>query len=408
VEEIALRLSSENPEVRRLAIDCLIQLDSVAEPYAPRLGKLIADPDVGVRNVAKFSFRVLGPYANGAAMNLAKLLWHADPIIRKHALSTMDIVKEHSGTVAAEAIAKQIDIIIKSTSAEKAAQDRARKAAGKAVETFNGTDPTSALRLIMTILCDYGPLAAPYGTTIIKFLEHRDVTLRAVAVRCLICSGADAANNLKAIKKNLDHPDPDVRRAAVDVLRGLAPLNRIVAESMGKVLLEDASEADANVLRLRVQVLRILGGAGVHAKKFLVDMARELESTDFQVRRAALEALVDLKEHAVPAGQEISRRLLHADPVIRRIAVETIGSMGPHCATYIGRVEALADTEDDPDVINAVKVAAQRAKDIPPEAFDTKKQKVEEAPKRRRSVQAQRSGKASEPGSPKSPGSPKW
>eukprot|EP00441_Pelagodinium_beii_P018047 CAMPEP_0197657864 /NCGR_PEP_ID=MMETSP1338-20131121/44889_1 /TAXON_ID=43686 ORGANISM="Pelagodinium beii, Strain RCC1491" /NCGR_SAMPLE_ID=MMETSP1338 /ASSEMBLY_ACC=CAM_ASM_000754 /LENGTH=610 /DNA_ID=CAMNT_0043234331 /DNA_START=47 /DNA_END=1877 /DNA_ORIENTATION=- len=396
VEEIGMRLSSENPEVRRLSIECLNQLDAIAEPYASKLGKLIADKDIGVRNAAKYSFKVLGPYANGGAMNVAQLLWHGDPVIRKHALTTIHVIKSHSGSVAVEAVAKQFEIIEKSQTT--AAEDRARKAAGKDKEKAFTTDRTSALRIIMTTLCEFGLLAAPYAKIIIEFLDLQDVRLRAVAVRCLICCGADAANHLKIIRKKLDHPDPDVRRAAVDVLRGLGPLSPIVANTMGKVLLEDASESDGNAMRQRVQVLRILGGSGKNAKKFLSDIARELESSDFQVRRAALEAFVDLEEHASSACVEISRRLLHADPVIRRAAVETIGRMGIHAGAYIGRVEALADTEEDPDVKNAVKAAMELTKHIARDDVASPKGAQSPEPKRRRSV-----GGVGSPASPSSP-----
>lgn len=239
---------------------------------------------------------------------------------------------------------------------------------------------------------------------VIDYLEERDVVIRAAAGRAIVCSFTESGSAVKLLRRKLDHPDPDIRRAAQDVLRGLAAQSLPVALAIGKVLVEDTSEVSPEAVRLRRQCMTILGGAGKNAKKFLVDIARELENSDFSVRRAALEAIQDLGEHGKGACTEIGRRLLHADAVVRRIAVETICRMGIHGEVLVPRVEGMVDVEEDPDVKNAIMVTLQRAQEI--EGMDSPRPKKHE--RRRKSVNGGRKTRRnSGSASPQSPVSPK-
>ncbi|CAE7462730.1 unnamed protein product, partial [Symbiodinium sp. CCMP2456] len=183
--------------------------------------------------------------------------------------------------------------------------------------------------------------------------------IRAPAIRCLIAAGPEvvSGSGLKLLRKRMESRDVMVSKAAVEVLRGLSPLNPTIAGTIGPVLWEEPQDTLPETMRQRSLVLNLLGGSGANAKKFLEHIAREMEAADFKVRRAAMEAFVDLKEHSLPASAEIAKRLIHADPLVRRLTVECVQLMGPYGAKMLPRVKGLLDTEEDPDVIHAAKRA---------------------------------------------------
>lgn len=411
VEEIARCLDHKEAHVRTLAIESLNRLGSTASVYAKKLAALTNDPDVSVRNAATASFKILGAYCNDGIETVAGLMRNPNYRTRNDAKKLLHIIKAHSGKRVAEAVYDQLVILDREKSPSK---QKARVSPSRKAELAKLCDWPTGMRFVMTTLCELGELCAPYLKLIADYIEHKDVEIRGVAVRTLIAGGAEVANNMRIIRSRLTHPDPDVSRAALDVLRGLGPLNPTIATNFGKLLQEDSEGAGPDVIRMRYQALKILGGCEHHTKRFLSDIARELEHGDFQIRRGAMETLIDLKQHAVPAGIEVSRRLLHADPVVRRTAVETLGRMGVHAGEYMGRVEGLVDTEEDPDVQKAIAYAVNAAKETLGENFKSESPKSPKARKvdakkqdRRISVAGGRRLSASGVSSPASPLSPK-
>eukprot|EP00930_Biecheleria_cincta_P090039 TRINITY_DN79393_c0_g1_i1.p1 TRINITY_DN79393_c0_g1~~TRINITY_DN79393_c0_g1_i1.p1 ORF type:complete len:609 (-),score=93.73 TRINITY_DN79393_c0_g1_i1:30-1811(-) len=400
LEEIIMRLQHDNPDVRQLVIDSLNQLGPISEPYAFKISCCIADPDIRVRNAAMESFRFIGVHLNAGVDEVANLLRHPDESIRIHAKRTIHVIAEHSGQLAAERVAAQLPLIEKH--AESLREKRAPTLGKHEADKRPGTefaDIKTCKRAILTVICELGALTAPHSKNLIHYLDERDVEIRSAAVRAIVCSETESGSTIKLLRRKLDHPDAEIRRAAQDVLRGLAGQSLAVASAIGKIFVEDTSETTPEALRLRRQCMQILGGAGKNATRFLVDIARELENNDFQVRRAALEAIQDLGEHAKGACVEIGRRLLHSDPVVRRIAVETIGRMGAHAGQLIPRVEGMVDIEEDADVKNAILAALNVAKQ-----FVDSDQKANTGGTRGKSVnQVRRNSGALSPSSPKSP-----
>ncbi|CAE8624451.1 unnamed protein product [Polarella glacialis] len=298
---------------------------------------------------------------------LAGFLRHSNPAFRITGQHGLRALKQHSSQEVAAAVAKQLPILEEQVST--ITETLEKSAAAKTMEV---AEVNVKKRCVLDTLAQFKELSAPHGRAIAECLSDPDRIVRGAAIRALIESGpAVVPHALKPLRKRLEHDDPNVRRSAVDCLRGLAPLHLAVAGASGRTLQEGGAAAtraaegeklDRAVLDAQKQALLVLGGAGKHAKNFLPDIARELENPDFQVRRGALECLVDLKEHAASAAMEIAKRLLHADPVVRRTAVETLGRMAVHGADVMDRVKGLARDEKDEDVLTAIKVAMGAAK----------------------------------------------
>merc|ERR1712187_1074709 len=207
-------------------------------------------------------------------------------------------------------------------------------------------------------MVEFGSLSAPHGPELAKLLDEPLIETRFVAVRALIAAGPDVAEtSLKVIRKRLEHESADVRRAAVDTIRGLAPQSEQVANSIGKILIEEEEDGTEESVRSRIQVLEILGGAGANAAPFLIEIAKTLEASDWRIRRATIESLADLGPHAKDAAREVSRRMLHHDPDVRRAAVEALGRMGKNAGQHGARIEGMIETEEDPDVKQACVAA---------------------------------------------------
>jgi HEAT repeat protein len=329
--EAAARLKSEDPGVRRNAIDTLSHMGRCATPHASEIGERLADPDISVRNAAVRAFTVLGTAAAGGAPEAGVLLAHADPVVRRTGARGIIALAAHSGAAAADGVAAQL-------------------------HHQNPTTRTAAA----LCLADLGPLAAPHGKELAQLLEDEDVHVRCAAVRALAHAGPKVAAHMAHIKARLGHSNPNTRRAAVDTIRSLAGTCASFAQAMGKTLHEETQQQTADVIRQMQQILTILGGAGRNAVPYLADIARELEAGDWAIRQASIEALCDLGEHADKAAKEVARRLLHPDRDTRRAAAEALGRMGTHAGEYGRRVEALLDTEEDEDVRRTCEVAAQR------------------------------------------------
>eukprot|EP00931_Biecheleriopsis_adriatica_P087733 TRINITY_DN62161_c0_g1_i1.p1 TRINITY_DN62161_c0_g1~~TRINITY_DN62161_c0_g1_i1.p1 ORF type:complete len:599 (+),score=149.63 TRINITY_DN62161_c0_g1_i1:70-1866(+) len=358
LEEICIRMQHKDPDVRKLAIESLTALGTCAERFAVNIAKALADSDLRVRLAAFESIAALEDTSNPAMGEVALLLRHPDITTRNLARKTVNVMKKWGGPLITEAVVKQLKLIDqqkKDAEQEKDQDARKRGAANRKDDRVFG-EPKTCQRFIFTVLCDLGPLIAPHSKVLAEYLEEPDLMVRAALVRCLITGGAEVAvQAIKPLRKRLDHPDPAIQLATVDVLKGLAPLGPVVGQTIGKLILEDASDSSPEVLRFRKHLLQILSASGKYARRFLPDMARELEHQDFQVRRAAVEAFVDLGEHAIDGCYEIGRRLLHADPVVRRATVETIGQMGEVAQSLLGKVENLMESEEDEDVQNAIR-----------------------------------------------------
>merc|ERR1719238_1419879 len=124
----------------------------------------------------------------------------------------------------------------------------------------------------------------------------------------MICAGKAMQPHYSHIKRLTHDHNADVSRAAVQTLRGLAPVCPKFARGAFKDLEEEPD------LKTRMMAIEVLGGAGHNAHAYLEELAKALEDKDWTLRRLAIEALADLQEHAEPAASEVARRLLHAEP----------------------------------------------------------------------------------------------
>jgi len=332
-KEVAMRLKEDDPRIRQNAVEALGRMGEAARAHMKAMAALLADEDISVRNAVVKACTTLGVVAAEAAEQVADHLSHEDDAVRRSANLAVIALSEHSGEETAKVVAKQLEwsnVVVK--------------------------------RWILLTMVELGPLSAPHGKILASMLEDEDGGIRATAIRALVAASPGVAqSSLKWVFRRMEHTNRDVRRAAVDAMRALAPLCPTYAQAIGKSLHEeDGPKQGENINRQRIDVLTILGGAGSNAEPYLEEIATELEDKDWGVRRAAVEALEDLGEVAAPAARYVARRLLHHEPDVRRSAAEALGRMGVHCGAYAQRVEELAETEEDEDV----KLTCERAVDM--------------------------------------------
>jgi len=332
-KEAAARLNDPNPRICQNAIDALGQMADNAIPHAKLMGSRLSDPDLGVRKAVIRAFAKLGPAAIGGAPDVATHFSHTEEVVRRSSMQALLALAPYDGETASAGAA----------------------AAAAELENSNPVARFTAAECLM----GFGPIAAPHGDRLAKCLEDEDTRVRISTVRALVAIGPKAVSSLSQIKKRLDHSSRDTRRAAVDAMRGLSPVCAKFADSVGKLLHEEPSEQSEEVLRQRVQILEILGGADSNALPYLHEIAKELESGDWGIRRAAIQAFEDLGAVGGKSADEVAKRLLHQDAQVRRAAAETLGRMRNHAGGYSHRVEGMLDTEEDPDVRSACERAVK-------------------------------------------------
>merc|ERR1712050_3664 len=108
---------------------------------------------------------------------------------------------------------------------------------------------------------------------------HQDVRLN--AVRAIISAGRAAQSSMKDVRRRMRHTHPDVQRAAVQALRGIAH----VCPKVAKAAARDLEENDGDVVD-RKRAIWVLGGAGKNVLPYLPIVATALEERDWGIRRA--------------------------------------------------------------------------------------------------------------------------
>jgi HEAT repeat protein len=262
-------------------------------------------------------------------------------------------------TSAADCIALELDndseVIRRSaTKAIVTLEPHAGSEAAKAVASMLSNSSDTTKRAAALCLAELGKHTAPHGKALAVLLESEDVGVRNASVRALVAGGRGMASSMSTLMKKLDHPNEDVRRAAVAALRGLAAQCSKFTKTAHKLIEEEPS------VRHHCQALDILGGSETYALPHLSDIVLGLEDKEWKVRRAAIDALEDLGPHAGKAGGEVARRLLHDNPDTRRAAAEALGRMGQHAGDFARRVEGLVETEKDEDVKRSCESAVAR------------------------------------------------
>lgn len=276
---------------------------------------MVSDPDLPVRNEVARVIKRLGAYLEEGITVVASFLGHDELKIRLNAKRMLLELSKVCGTKVAQAVTEPL-------------------------KSENRVTRLAALDCLHAL----GTLSAHHGVEIAEHLEEMDAEVRLSTVRTLIAAGKHMSSHQKYIKKRLRHDNPDVQRAAVQALRGLAYSCSKFAKGAHKELEEATEIID------RKHAIEVLGGSGHNVKPYLEEIVKTLEDKDWGMRRCAIEALCDLEEHADAAASEVARRLLHHDPDVRRAAAEALGRMGLHAGEYGHRVEGLADTEEDVDV----------------------------------------------------------
>jgi len=324
-------LEDADPHVRKAAVEVLSQMGDQARPHIELLAKHISDEDLSVRNAINRSFTDLGVLTEPCTVEAGRLLTHADPVMKRAGYKAIMTLAAHSGASATAAVAAHLtceDVISRKT--------------------------------VLFCMQDLGPLCAPHGKALADRLEDADNGIRYTAVRTMVKTGGSLKTSMKYVFRRVSHAQPEVRRVAVDAMRQMSSISKTFAHAAGKALQEEPDEPNAKEFDHRVNILKILGGAGTNAKPFLHDIANELGSEDWAVRRAAIETLADLGEHSVDGAGEVARRLLHHDPTIRKTAAIAMGRMGKSAGQYVDRLETLLDEEQDQDVVEACEEAMDR------------------------------------------------
>jgi len=331
--EVAAQLRHQDPTIRALAVNTLSRMGFVAGDHIAKICALIVDPDVSVRNAVVHICDALGTASLKCIDQMFDNLRNPNKELRRSAVRAMHTLEQHSGAEVAAAVARQLAHC-------ELVEDR---------------------RYILLMLQDLKELSAPHGKAFVGLLEDPDEGIRASAIRCLVCAGPTVtASSLKFVKRKLEHQDANIRRAAMDAMRQMAPISTAYAQSVGKLLQEEQPEPTPDAIRYKVAILYVLGGAAANADPFLENLAECLEDKDWDIRRAAVEALEDLGENASEAAAEVARRMLHFSPDVRRSAAECLGRMGIHAGPYAEYVEAMRETEEDEDVLLAVEAACER------------------------------------------------
>jgi len=320
---LAARLDHTDPKIRQNALDALSRMGQYCIPHAINMCNMVLDPNLSVRNELVRVIERLGVILVEGVAKLASCLAEPQENMRRSGTRCLLELMKTCGPEVAQGVADMLKH-----------ESRITKMAS------------------LEFLAQMGHLAADHGSAMADMLEEPDAEVRLTAVRAMISAGKAMGHHLKDIKPRTLHPNPDVSRAAIKTLRGLAPLCPKVAKAAFKDLEEDPDDVP-----ICTAAIQVLAGAAHNVTPYLDEVAKALEDKDWGLRRAAIEALADLKEHAVPAGNEVARRLLHHDPDVRRAAVEALGRMGVHAGEFGHRVEGLGDTEEDPDVNHACKVA---------------------------------------------------
>lgn len=341
-EEIANRLSHEQWEVRQNAADALGRVASWAKPHAATLGLLIGDDTLEVRLTAVRAIGRLGSTASPGALTFADWLQHHSEPIRYSARCAIVTLGKHDGESAAAAVAPQL--LHRNQATRRAA---------------------------MCVLEELGPFAAPHSPEIVKCLEDSDINIRSMVARVFVAACIDGGKSpagkiqmksLKDIVKKMNSKDANVSRCACDTMRAMAPLHDKFARSQGRMFLEDQEGVNLKELaEKKLRAISVLSNACTNVEPYIEVVIQEMESKDWRLRRAVVHFVEDLGEYGQGlAAKEVSRRLLHAEPDVRRAAGEALGRMGLNSGEYAARVEALMDTEEDPDVIVVLQAAIDR------------------------------------------------
>lgn len=346
--EMAAKLNHPDPRVRQLVVESLGDMGPWAEPHAQAMGFLLADEDVSVRTSVFRTLEIMGTRSVGAASVAARLLGSNNSTHIRSGHLALLVMSGHSGPAAAEAAAYQLSIDENDPELPHDALLDPEERASREVRK----------RAACSCLSEMGALAGAHSKLLAVTLEDKDPAVRAAAVRALMCAGDAAEPAVRQLRKLLNSNRVEVRKAAVDALRGLSFMSSAFTEIAGTMLQDEASGGGkGDGLMGRMQALEILGGSGANAIPYLSDIGRELEHPDWSVRRAALEALTDLGEHTAGVAKEIAMRLTHAETDVRRAAAQALGYMGKSSAGLGARLQTCLLAEDDVEVQKAMEQA---------------------------------------------------
>lgn len=321
---LAQRLHHEDPKIRQNALEALSRMGPLCAPYVETMCNMVTDANLSVRNELLRVIARLGRLLVEGASVFAAALGQEEEKMRRSGKRALLELSHSCGPEVARSITEPLKSETKITR-------------------------LAALDCFATL----GALAGPHGPELVGHLEELDSDVRLSSVHTIVSAGKSMQPHYAEIKKRLHHENPDVSRAAVKTLRGLAPVCPKIARSAFKDLEEEPE------LQTRMMAVEVIGGAGHNGTSHLVEVAKALEDKDWGLRRCAIEALCDLQEHADAIAGEVARRLLHHDPDVRRAAAEALGRMGLHAGEYGHRVEGLLDTEEDEDVKGTCAAACE-------------------------------------------------
>ena len=153
--------------------------------------------------------------------------------------------------------------------------------------------------------------------------------------------------SLAELCEALEDPAPEVRRLALEGLRGVCD----AAESILPAVIPRLSDENRDV---RLAVVEVLGQCCVDVMPY---MEQALRDEDDWVKVRALEALAQRRE--AEGVRLVAPLLLHENPLVAIKAVEALGDIGGEAAFRL-LLESL--TSDNPDVAAAAEAAVDRFK----------------------------------------------
>jgi HEAT repeat protein len=312
-------LAAQDPEVRRRAAEALGNVGGDAQAVLPQLARAAHDPDDAVRAAAVAALAKVRPTAEEAFSAFLEGLRDRDGAVR---------------LASAQALAQ-------------ATPSQRRKAALPLGQCLDDA-PTRAREIIVAVLGDYGPDAAPAGPALQKAVRDPEPTVRRGAARALgrLGSGVTAAT-ATVLCDALKDPDVAVRQEAVAALG--AVVRERTPEAVKALAALAATEPDATVRRLALGKLVDLVDTvdtGVAAQ-----ITPLLKNDDRETARQSAYVLAILGgDSALPALDVLRGELKESDPRRQELAAAGLARIGGRKASAAvpDLIQALSESKNLP------------------------------------------------------------
>lgn len=384
--EITVLLDGLASDEDYIASDAMHGLAAVGEPAAGKVAALLNASSATTRSNAAHALAILGLAGRSAGPRLIELVASAGPVDKRGLLRALSAVSDDPDAAISAILRvleneKNRETRLTALEALGAFGVQARPAVPAIVELLQNDDLRTRLEALETIR-EIGPGAADAVPQLVQALHENDglITIEAaqalaqvgqaavpsltklldnkdyqlLAATILADIGPEAAPAVPRLLKLLDHPDEEMRRAALLAIAGIGP----AAGDVAPRLLEVLHDPESSVRPGAAYALARIGAQ--QAVPALKDVA--LSTDDDRLQLAAAWALVILQpeaegvEQAVPA---LVRGLSDPWELVRRECVVALGTLGPKAQPATGELMPLLG-DPDPHVRAETLVALQR------------------------------------------------